>query len=84
MHTGEKPYHCLNGGKSFSHSSHLTAHQHIHRGVWPYSCPLCGKSFSQCSNLHWHKKIHTARPRALAMLMLGAAGTVAVPPPAPT
>ncbi|NXB78577.1 ZSC29 protein, partial [Donacobius atricapilla] len=46
IHTEERPFHCLDGGKGFMHNSHLTTHRRIHTGERPYVCPQCGKSFS--------------------------------------
>ncbi|XP_061476921.1 zinc finger protein 883-like [Rhineura floridana] len=59
IHTGVKPYNCLESGKSFSLSSHLTNHQRIHTGQKPYHCVECGKSFSRRDSFAYHEKVHS-------------------------
>ncbi|NWZ74520.1 ZN675 protein, partial [Acrocephalus arundinaceus] len=54
LHDGEKPYKCLECGKSFSRSFSLTQHQMIHTGERPYKCPKCQKEFQTSSDLLAH------------------------------
>nr|1X6E_A Chain A, Zinc finger protein 24 [Homo sapiens] len=62
IHSGEKPYGCVECGKAFSRSSILVQHQRVHTGEKPYKCLECGKAFSQNSGLINHQRIHTSGP----------------------
>nr|XP_060616013.1 oocyte zinc finger protein XlCOF19-like [Anolis sagrei ordinatus] len=55
---GEKLFKCLECGKCFGRSAHLTSHQTIHAGGKPYHCSKCGKSFNKTVNFLRHQKIH--------------------------
>ncbi|XP_070594220.1 zinc finger protein 3-like [Erythrolamprus reginae] len=59
IHTAEKPYKCMECGKSFRRSNQLICHQRIHTGEKPYKCMECGKNFRTSGDLTSHQRIHT-------------------------
>ncbi|XP_035999513.1 histone-lysine N-methyltransferase PRDM9 [Fundulus heteroclitus] len=59
IHTDEKPFSCLTGGKNFSNSARLYLRTRTDRDEKPFSCMTCGKCFNRKSNLTDHMKTHT-------------------------
>lgn len=68
VHSGERPYACLQCLKRFSQAANLTAHMRIHSGEKPFLCPVCHRKFSQSSSVTTHMRTHSGeRPYACSL-----------------
>ncbi|XP_070551549.1 zinc finger protein 391-like [Ptychodera flava] len=55
----ERPFMCMECGKSFKRNYNLTIHKRTHSRKLPFTCHQCGRKFTQTSNLNTHLMTHS-------------------------
>ena len=58
VHSGEKPFACIECNMKFSQQGNLTRHMMIHTGEKPFACNKCSKSFRSKIVLSNHVRTH--------------------------
>ena len=59
VHSGVKPYKCLQCEYAAPSKTHLRAHSGVHTGETPFKCKECNFASNQVSNLSTHMKMHS-------------------------
>ncbi|KAM9120006.1 uncharacterized protein ACDP82_016184 isoform 2-T2 [Pangshura tecta] len=59
----ERPYRCLDCGRTFITHTNLRSHRCGHTDKQPYRCLYCRKSFILRFNLAMHKRVHAGKRR---------------------
>ena len=65
VHSGEKPYNCMECGRGFTQATHLTAHKKTHQPKNLPQCSVCNMQFTSYENFLSHAKLHTKGRRVL-------------------
>ena len=66
VHTGDKPFKCVECDKTFRTQLELQSHMGRHTGVKPFKCDICEKEFISTITFKRHAIVHSGMIRSFA------------------